>query len=398
MRSVDSSGAHALERRGIIAALHPEAQRFADWARAHAVAADWPWMVDAARAHKVAALLAARVEACGLADAVGAAPAAALREVRDDAAARAIASEHTLARLTDVFGAAAVPFFVVKGSLLSQHVYRDLRLRRFADVDVVVRVADVGRAEAALRALDYRPGGVEEILAAPPQRPADRDRAHALARRFQARQLLAYAWYAPAGGALLAVDLHWHVAPARLHVPEAALWAETEMAPVGDTLVRTFTPAATLIHLAVHATTALLSGFRLMHLCDVAWAARHYAAHADAMWALADQWRVRRHLLVVFGMIERVLHIELPLALPARAPRRIADRWLQAATAEPFLFDAPNHKRLPLSRRLWPEVQWSVAMGSLRRNGAVISAVGLARLRFALFQWQQNRAAPTPPA
>jgi hypothetical protein len=385
---------HAHERRGIIAALHPEAQRFADWAAVHAAAADWPWMVQTAQAHKVAALLAARVETCGAAEPIGAAPLAALRAVRDEAATRAVASQHTLAQLTARFGAAGVPFFVVKGSLLSQDVYRDVRLRRFFDVDIVVHAADVACAEAALRQLDYRPGGVEEILAAPPQQPAERQRAYVLARRFQAQQLLAYAWYAPSS-ALLAVDLHWHVAPARLHVAEAALWAETQAARVGDVDVLTFTPAATLIHLAVHATTALLSGFRLMHLCDVGWAARRYAADVDAMWALADRWRVRDHVLLVFETVERVLQIELPFAVPARAPRRVARRSIAIATAEPFLFDAPRHKRLPLARRLRPELHWSIAMRSLRRNVAVIGAVTLARLRLALFRWRRRGAAPS---
>ncbi|MEO8605856.1 MAG: nucleotidyltransferase family protein, partial [bacterium] len=268
------------------------------------------------------------------------------------------------------------------------------RLRRFADVDVVVRQADVAGAEAVLVELGYRPGGVEEILAVPPKLPAERQYAHALTRRFQTRWLAAYSWYPPSGGALLPVDLHWHVAPARLHVPEAALWAETTATRLGATQLLTFTPAATLIHLAVHATTALYSGFRLMHLCDVGWAARLLAEHEAPMWRLADAWRVRPHVTLVFDTVERALGIELPFANAPHATRRLPpQRIVDAATAPAFLIEAPSHKKRPLRQRLGPELIWSVAMGSLRRNLIIIGAVAWARARFRWFRWRRTRAA-----
>jgi hypothetical protein len=58
-------------------------------------------------------------------------------------------SERTLAAIA-TFAAARLPFYVVKGSVLAHRVYGDPHLRRFADVDPVVRQADMPRAEAIL--------------------------------------------------------------------------------------------------------------------------------------------------------------------------------------------------------------------------------------------------------
>ncbi|MGH7786656.1 MAG: nucleotidyltransferase family protein [Candidatus Binatia bacterium] len=371
----------AAARRGLLLALHPDPTRFADWVRAHGEGLDWAWIVRTAGAHKVAALLAARVEASGVGEIVGATLGAQLADVRRDAAARAALAEHTLARIAATFGAAAIPFFVVKGSLLSHRVYGDARLRRFADVDVVVHRVDVARAEAALTTLGYYPGGIEEILAVPPKLAADQARAQELTRRFHARQLAAFSWYPPRGNTLLPVDLHWHVAPARLRVSEAALWSETTATRLDQTELLTFTPAATLVHLAAHATTSLFSGFRLMHLCDVGWAAGAFSAHEPALWQLAERWRVRQHMMRVFALVEGVLEIEMPS--PPLARHR-GDRGVAAAAGARFLLDAPSSKTWPLRRRLWPELRWGVAMRSMRRNVAITAAVSWARLRFKL--------------
>ena len=382
--------AHAAAQRGLMHALHPDPQRFADWARAHAEAVDWAWIVHNASGHKVAALLAARVEACGLGEIVGATLNERLADIRRDAAARATMAEQTLARLVQAYEAADIPCFVVKGSVLAHQVYGDARLRRFADVDVVVRRGDVERAEAVLRRLCYLPGGIEEILATPPKPGPDRELAHDLTRRFHARRLAAFSWYAPRGSGLLAVDLHWHIAPARLRVGEDALWRETTVVRVGATAVRTLTPPATVIHLAAHATTCLFSGFRLMHLADVGWAAGCFAEHGAATWRLAEQWGVRAHLARVFDTLERVLEVRVPFAAAGAAPRRRA--WAAGATSAAVLLDAPRHKTLPLRARLWPELRWSIAMGCARRNVTVIAAVSWARLRFTLARRQRPAA------
>ena len=112
----------------------PDGAAFADWAGA-ADEVDWDWVVRTARAHKLWALVAARLSASGVDVAVGGDLPQRVAAVRTEAARRGAMSERTLAAVADAFAAARLPFYVVKGSVLAHRVYGDPHLRRFADVD-----------------------------------------------------------------------------------------------------------------------------------------------------------------------------------------------------------------------------------------------------------------------
>src|SRR5262249_47805227 len=147
---------------------------------------------------------------------------------RQEARQHANAAQHTLHRLAELFNPEGIPLFVIKGSVLAEHVYADSSLRRFADVDLVTRRAMLGRAEALLRSLGYQFGQVEELLATSPKGPIESQAAEALTRRFYERFQYELPFDAPRGGELLPVDLHWHVAPAlRLKVSAEQLWEQT---------------------------------------------------------------------------------------------------------------------------------------------------------------------------
>ena len=126
------------------------------------------------------------------------------------------------------FGRAGIPFFMIKGSILAEHIYRDPSLRRFSDLDLVVHRDTLARAEELLRSLGYRLGQVDILLNPPPKGPTQWRAAEALTRRFYERFEYELPFYAPPGGELLPVDLHWHVAPGfRLHTSAAQLWEQT---------------------------------------------------------------------------------------------------------------------------------------------------------------------------
>ncbi len=368
------------------AALHPDAARLASIA-ARGDAIDWEWVLDRATAHKVAPLLAARLHASGLATALAPALQARLAATQRDARERADEVAHTLATLTAAFAAAGVPFFIVKGSVLAHEVYGAPHLRRFADIDVVVHAADVARAEAALRALDYRIGGVGEILTRERLDAAAQAHAEHLARTFARRHLGAYSWYAPARRALLPVDLHWQVSPDRLPRDEAELWAQLRPLALGATTVQTFTPAAALLHLAAHATAHLAAGFRLLHLCDLAWALRAYADALPAAWALADRWRMRRHLARVLALVGDLLDCDVP-ALPGEATPPERPPRLDLG----MLLEAPSLARGAWRARLAPELRWGLAFGQLPRNTRTVTAAALARARLVWFRRRHRTA------
>lgn len=390
-RRLDPPARAALSRRALLLALHPDPSAFAGWVVPRAQDVDWQWALTCARTHKVAALLAARIEACGIGDALGAELREQVAEVRRDAARRGEIARQTISCLAEHYQRAGIPFFVVKGSVVAQHVYGDAALRRFSDVDVVVHRRDVERAEEVLRGLGFIAGGIEQVFKTRPRDGAERQLAERLTRRFDAQRLAAFSWHPPRGGELVAVDLHWHIAPYRLHIAEEEIWQQTTPVEVGATRVLTLNAPATLIHLALHATTCTLNGFRLLHLCDVGWTAPRLAEQQDAVWRLAAAWGVAAHLGVVFHTVERGLGIAIPFAaINNRAANSAARPLLRSVASEDFLLAAPEQVTRPALVRIWSEFAWSVTMGCLRRNVVVVCHVWWARLRLQLARWRRG--------
>ena len=109
---------------------------------------DWNWILDRARSHKVAALLATRLDYLEdgflpnrVRDTVG--------TVRREARERATWAQRTLQQVARALAARSVPFLVLKGSVLAERVYGDPALRPFHDVDLAVPVPRLDEAEAA---------------------------------------------------------------------------------------------------------------------------------------------------------------------------------------------------------------------------------------------------------
>lgn len=375
---------HRLLRLG----LRPDGAAFA--AAAATADVDWTALLDLAQAHKVEALIAGRAADAGIVPALAPELRTRIADARQAASERASLASETLRTLAAAFGDAGVPYFVVKGSVLAHEVYGAADRRRFADIDVVVRGSDVGRAETALEKLGYRFGVwmiAREHLTAREHAVAER-----LARRFAARHIAAHDWGAPASRGLLSVDLHWQLAPDRLPLDEASLWQQVRLVHLDGIDVPTLTPAAALLHLAAHATRHFLANFRLLHLCDLAWAAHRYAAALPATWALAEDWRMRAHLRRVFAMTEDVLEIPMPRlggAGAAQARRAVVDLDM--------LFAAPGYARAGLRTRLAPELRWALAMRSLHVNVPAFVAVTVARARLQR-ERRRHATAARPPA
>ncbi len=383
------SDARGVSRAALIAALRPDGDELADSVRAHSNRVDWPWLLERAAAHKVIALLAARVEQYELASALGEPVAERLRAARADSRRHAEIAQETLRALSSSFERERIPFFVVKGSVLAEHVYADAALRRFFDVDVVVPPDAIARAETLLRSMGYHLGQVQKLLADEARGDAEVRLAEELTHRFYRRWEYELPFAAPRGEPRLAVDLHWHIAPqSRMRVGAEELWQHTTQVRVADLQVLTLTPAATVIHLAVHATTSAFAGFRLLHLCDVAWAAARFRDEMDGFWWLADKWGASAHLAAVFEMTERVLGVTLPLALhrAGRRPGVVTRHPFDVVARDTFLLGDADASSAAWWRRAWVEALWSIAMGCLRHN-----LVRSLRVRIARIHWQWER-------
>ena len=220
----------------------------------------------------------------------------------------------------DAHGVAAIPY---KGPVLAASAYGDVSLRRFADLDVLVRRGDVLRARDALSELGYAP----RLALAPAQEQA------------YLRGQCEYAFDRDRGR--LTVEIHWDIVPPdhAFHFDLDHLWRAARPRAVAGLTVLAPCPEDELLMLVVHGGKHLWE--RLAWLTDVV---QVVDAHPDLDWAaLIERARAcggERQLLVALCLARDLLDLELPLSAKARlagddaAPplaRSLADALLRGA-------------------------------------------------------------------
>ncbi|HEX8119075.1 MAG TPA: nucleotidyltransferase family protein [Pyrinomonadaceae bacterium] len=210
---------------------------------------DWDYLFLLARRHAVLPLLYKTLEGS---DGIPEHFHAKLREEYRKNATRNTLLAGELSRLARLFDAEGVPLLAYKGPALAQQAFGDIKLRRFVDLDVIVRHTDARRAGELLRSLGYaKPEGLTE--------------SH---ERFLLRRQhnLAYA----RDGGLMLVELHWEVAPAHfaaLGIGEG-VWERATSVRLFGADVRCPSSEDLLLALSVHGTKHLWE--RLAWVCDVA--------------------------------------------------------------------------------------------------------------------------------
>jgi hypothetical protein len=146
-------------------------------------------------------------------------------------------------------GVQAVPY---KGPALAQHVYGNITVRQFGDLDILVRPRDVPRAKALLCNEGYLP-----------DRWPRRHREREFIRRHHAQP------FQSADGRVR-LELHWDFTPRALDVSFdlEALWRRLERRPLGSADVLTLPAEDLLLVLCVHGAKHCWS--RLKGIRDVA--------------------------------------------------------------------------------------------------------------------------------
>jgi len=228
-----------------------------------------------------------------------------------------------LSTILEAFGVASVPVVVLKGAYLAEAVYGDPAVRPMADIDVLVRQSDLGRAERTLLDLGYcsedEPDvapfhaldchlppfyklASEEIRAALPTYGLDLRR--------------------PDLEGAVKVEVHWSIegqaAPGgrpvvyRPHPIDIDLvWTRVEPVRLAGRDALALAPEDVLLHLALH--YAFHEGFygSLKKVCDVGWTAHRHGARID--WE-----RVRAAARA--SRAEKFVHVVLRLARAMHGP------------------------------------------------------------------------------
>jgi alkylhydroperoxidase family enzyme len=235
-----------------------------------------------------------------------------LRQTALAAGARNARALGHVGRLLKDLGTAGIDVAVLKGADLVERVYADVSLRPMADVDLLVRSADLERTSALLASRGYAP-------AAPA--PGDAHQA-AIDENLHVEPVR------KPGGPL--VEIHYAIGvPSRVGgVDMDGVWSRMEPARVGGADALVLAPEDLILHLCIH--VALHHGFdsRLVQLMDL-----HTVVDGlgdRIAWTTVDrrarEWGVRRAVALTFALAERLLG---PFAPSCEAP------VLEAAAGDP---------------------------------------------------------------
>lgn len=225
-----------------------------------------------------------------------------------------------LVRVCAALGAAGIGVLPVKGVVLAETLYGSLALRPAADIDVLVRPADLPAAREALRDLGFGHRAVPMFVE--------------IYHHFHDPQ-----YFRQVGGGEVCLELHWALWAAHFfRLDHAILWERAIDAHLHGAPVRLLSPEDTLLHLAIHRSRSPL---RLRFVCDVGELLRLHSATLDWDYVLR-QARVagaRTALFYALMLPQRLLDAPLPPEVARKIGiSRVKQRLLENTCGSAALF------------------------------------------------------------
>jgi hypothetical protein len=284
---------------------------------------DWEYLFLLARRHSVVPLLYLQLEGHG-SDLV---PVEKLRELKQhffENSARNTILTAELCRIISSLVACGIEAIPYKGPALALFAYDNVSLRRFVDLDVIVKKSDVLKAREMLLAEGYTPS---KSLSLSQQELLLRTQHNMQFSRDNHR---------------LIVELHWEVAPHLFAstVDAGSLWQNLVTIDLNGTQVKTLSAEDLLFSLCVHGSRHLWE--RLGWICDVAELLARHDFDWHALLKRAAGADSDRMFLLGLYLAERLLDAPLPAEVK---PRCDADERLHslAENIVEHLFSGTTH-------------------------------------------------------
>ena len=286
---------------------------------------DWNALIQCAKEHMVLPLLHHALNEA----APNAAPSSAQDRLRTGFHANVrnnLLLAHELIDLVTLFDEHDIPIVPFKGPVAAVSIYDDLHLRPFGDLDLLVHLQDVPRAQRVLRNHQYKDW---ETL--PPLSALDFDYPpswySALTEPFgKAKTYLRF----PNQDERIGVELHWELMSPYFRHPlnPDSFWERLRTVTLLDTPVRAFSLEDTLFYFCLHGTVHRWSQLRLV--CDVAeLLQRHSALDWERLMDRAE--RLHSERLFLLGL--RLAHELLGAPLPTPVRQRVYDHSAVASLA-----------------------------------------------------------------
>ena len=270
---------------------------------------DWQALVSLAIEHRVAPLLYRCINESYL----GAVPVTVregLRQYCQNIAVRNLFMTAELSRVLSLMSLSGVDTLPYKGPLLSQTLYKDLNLRQFGDLDIVIQPQDMLSVEKLLIAEGYRPYFGKKTAAE-------------LSDYMAAKNEHTYDFYHDQKKIL--IEVHWRFWPVFFSsVKPKDIWHRREPAHLAGKTVTNLKIEDSLIILCMHGSRHRWQ--RLSWLCDIAMLLDNYPElNWNEATSTAQQWGAKRMLYL--GLY--LSHVWLDAPLPAAV--------LQKVLAEPAI-------------------------------------------------------------
>ena len=284
---------------------------------------DWEYLFLLARRHAVVPLLYLQLER----HASDLVPHEHLQQLKKhylENAARNTVLTAELCRLIALLAERGIEAIPYKGPVLALFAYGNLALRRFVDLDVIVRKTDVLQAREILSAEGYTP-----------TRSLSLRRQELLLRTQHNMQF-------SRDNHRLLIELHWEVAPHLFAstVDAETLWRNLTTLNINGVEVKTLSPDDLLFSLCVHGSRHLWE--RLSWICDIAeLISRRSFNWTTLLQRAADADNERMFLLGLF-LAEKLLDAPLPAEVKQRCDaderlKLLADRVIE------HLFNGTTH-------------------------------------------------------
>ena len=290
---------------------------------------DWDYLFELARRHSVVPLLYRQLQS----HASDLVPPAVMKRLRlqyqENSARNAVLSAE-LCRLVQLFARSGIEAIPYKGPLLGLVAYGDVSLRRFVDLDILVRKNDVLPARDLMLQEGYEP---TKSLSLTQQEVLLRTQHNLQFARDQRR---------------LIVELHWEVAT-RLFASSVQtddLWNNLDSVELNGTWLKTLAVDDLLFSLCVHGSRHLWE--RLSWICDVAELISRQELNWPTLLERAASTDNERMFLLGLSLAADLLEAPLPTEVKQRCD---ADDRLPALSKNivAHLFNGTRH--VPASSR-----------------------------------------------
>jgi hypothetical protein len=254
---------------------------------------DWDFLFVFARRHGVLQLLYFHLQQCA-ADLIPSDQLQRFQRYFQEDSARNVLLTAELRRLIDLLESAGIEAVPYKGPVLALFAYGNIILRRFVDLDVLVRREDANQAIDLL----LRDGYEFSKPLTSSQRDLLLKTQHNLQLRRDKRQLI--------------VELHWEVASNLFasSVQADDLWSGLSHLKLNQTNIKTLSVEDLLFSLCVHGSRHLWE--RLLWICDIGWIAARHEVNWSKLIDRARRTQSERMFLLGLYLAAKLLGVRFP--------------------------------------------------------------------------------------